>query len=164
MSPAAATATRREGAARVGLARAPARAPYRAPARRPDLEIVRRPRPRAVAIPRGRRRATILAVFTGLVLLSLVVFHAMVAQSQIGLERIEQRTARAQRAYETARLEYARLAAPSRILKRAAELGLVPPAAPPIAVGISAPAAPRESSEATTGLSAEVEPRRDPAP
>jgi cell division protein FtsL len=72
----------------------------------------------------------VLALFT------VVAFHALTAQSQVAVDRLERETAVAQRRYERARYEHASLASPERIVERAAALGLVPPAGPPMAIAM----------------------------
>ena len=72
-----------------------------------------------------------------LALFTIVAFHALLAQSQVAIDRLDQETAVAQRRYEQARFAHASLASPERIVRRAAELGLVSPAGPPVAVGVA---------------------------
>jgi cell division protein FtsL len=123
----------------------PARAPH---TRRGDARALReqrreRARERHLVVVDSSRRATrrrhrvalvgslaVVAVFT------IVAFHALLAQSQVAIDRIEQQTAEAERTYEQARYEHATLASPERIVARAAELGLVPPAGPPTAIPV----------------------------
>jgi cell division protein FtsL len=84
---------------------------------------------------RGRRRSVAGVVSVAvLALFTIVAFHALTAQSQVTVDRLERQTAVAQRRYERARYEHATLASPERIVQRAAELGLVPPAGPPTAI------------------------------
>ncbi len=71
---------------------------------------------------------------TVLAVLAAVVFHALLAQSQIAIDQLDGRITQAQRNYEQVRLEHAQLAAPSRIVARAAALGMVNPSSPPTAV------------------------------
>ena len=106
----------------------------------------RRPAPRRghlalVEVPgrfRTRRRALLgIACIAVLALFTIVAFHALLAQSQVAIDRLDQETAVAQRRYEQARYAHASLASPDRIVRRAAELGLVPPAGPPVAVPMS---------------------------
>ena len=73
---------------------------------------------------------TMIAVFT------MVGFHVVLAQSQLAIDRLGDRTAAAERRYDDARLEHARLSAPHRIVQRANEMGLVLPAAPPTPVPV----------------------------
>ena len=92
----------------------------------------------------------------------MVAFHALVAQSQVTLDRLEQRTAAAERRYEQARFEHAKLSAPQRIVDRAAALGLEAPAAPPTAVAVAGPVpdSPRGTSTTLRGWT-EVKPALD---
>ena len=71
---------------------------------------------------------------TVLAVLAAVVFHALLAQSQIAIDQLDGRITQAQRTYEQVRLEHAQLEAPARIVARAAALGLVNPSSPPTAV------------------------------
>jgi cell division protein FtsL len=89
------------------------------------------------------------AGLTVVAVLAAVIFHALLAQSQITIDRLEQRTAEAERAYQDARLERARLAAPQRVIERAQALGLVPPDRPPTAVPVTGELPP--GADATTG-------------
>ena len=86
----------------------------------------------------------VLAVFT------IVAFHALLAQSQVAIDRLEQQTTEAERKYEQARYEHATLASPERIVARAAELGLVPPAGPPKAIPVAGGAPQPPDGTATT--------------
>jgi hypothetical protein len=60
-----------------------------------------------------------------------VVFHVILAQSQLALDRIGEATTREQREYDRRRLEVAERSAPERIISAAAYLGLVEPNEPP---------------------------------
>jgi hypothetical protein len=71
---------------------------------------------------------------TVLAVLAAVVFNALLAQSQLAIDQLAGRFTEAQRSYEQARLEHAQLASPSRIVQRAAALGLVAASSPPTAV------------------------------
>jgi hypothetical protein len=73
---------------------------------------------------------------TAFALLTVVAFHVVLAQSQVALDRLEQQTKSAERRYEDARFEHARLAAPSRIMERAGQIGLVAPDRPPTVVAV----------------------------
>jgi len=134
--------------------RGPARTlgPYRAPApshggtQRPELSVVALP---ARTVRRRRRTMAMAAGTTVIAILTAVIFHALLAQSQITIDRLEQRTAEAERAYQDARLERARLAAPQRVIERAKAIGLVPPDRPPTAVPVTGELPPE--ADATTG-------------
>jgi hypothetical protein len=87
---------------------------------------------------RGRRRVLVaVGSVAVLALFTIVAFHALLAQSQVAIDRLEQQTSVAQHRYEQARYDHASLAAPERIVQRAAELGLVPPAGPPTAIPVA---------------------------
>lgn len=90
----------------------------------------------------------VLALFT------IVAFHALLAQSQVAIDNLERRTSAAERSYEQARYEHARLSAPQRIVERAKALGLVAPAVPPTAITVDqAPAPPDATSPTLQGAS-----------
>jgi len=92
----------------------------------------------AVEEPARRSRALIaLGSIAVLALFTIVAFHAMLAQSQVAIDRLERETSAAERRYEQARYEHATLASPERIVQRAGELGLVPPAGPPTAIPVA---------------------------
>jgi cell division protein FtsL len=79
-----------------------------------------------------RQRALLaLGSIAVIALFTIVAFHALLAQSQVAIDRLEQQTAEAERRYEEARYEHATFASPERIVARAEELGLVPPDGPP---------------------------------
>jgi cell division protein FtsL len=107
------------------------------PARRAHLRVVT-PARRARLLPRPIVAA---AVGTVVVLLALVVVHVQLAQSQLTLDRLTAKVNAAQSSYEQARLQHAQLAAPSRIIARAQQLGLVPPAQPAVPVPVTGPTA-----------------------
>jgi cell division protein FtsL len=116
-------------------ARRPARKIPAAPAR-PNLQVV-------PARARVGRVGTLLAVFTVFALVSAVVFHVMLAQNQLQLDRLNTKIATEQRAYEQHRLTTTLLASPQRIIQEAERLGLVVPAEP--AQYLSVPGAPMPS-------------------
>ena len=121
-------------------ARGAARPASRAvPARRPrHLRLV-------TTVPRTRRRPSALvlvAAGTVLILIALVVVHVLLAQTQLSLDRLNGRVGVAQRRYEQALLRHAQLAAPSHVITRAGQLGLVAPGQPPVAVAVPANAVP----------------------
>jgi cell division protein FtsL len=138
---------------RVGTRGATALAPQRAPA--PSRRLVRRPNLRVVAVPARtarRRRRTITLATTAIVvtLLTVVVFHVMLAQSQLAIDGLGRRTDAVQRQYEEARLEHARLSSPQHIVERAQQLGLVPPDRPPTAVPVTGALPPEPDGPSTT--------------
>jgi cell division protein FtsL len=100
----------------------------------------RRDHLRVVAPARRARRVRYSVVFaavaTVVAVLALVMFHVMTAQSQLTLDHVSHQVDDAQRRYDQARLVNAQLASPSRIAARARQLGLVPPAAPPVPVPV----------------------------
>jgi hypothetical protein len=130
---------------------AAAPAPRRvAPPRRDHLRVVT-PARRA---RRVRRSFVVAAVGTVVAVLALVAFQVMTAQSQLSLDHVNSQVDDAQRRYDQARLVNAQLSAPSRIAARALQLGLVPPAAPPVpvpvptrATGTVAPVSVRQASQ-----------------
>jgi hypothetical protein len=112
---------------------ATAPAPQRvAPPRRDHLRVVT-PARRA---RRVRRRVVLVAAGTVAAVLALVAFHVLTAQSQLTLDRVSRQVGDAQRRYDEARLLNAQLSSPSRVVARAVQLGLVPPAAPPVPVPV----------------------------
>ena len=94
-----------------------------------------RPRRMLTAAPRRVRgsaasvRSSALAVV--FVLVSAVVFHVVLAQGQLELDRLDSQIAAERRQYEQRRLFTAMLAAPPRIIDEAQRLGLVIPDEPP---------------------------------
>ena len=105
-------------------ARRPARATARKPvAARPDLRVV-------PARARVGSVGTLLVLFTVFALVSAVVFHVVLAQHQLQLDRLNMQIATEQRSYEQHRLTTSLLASPQRIIQEAERLGLVVPAEP----------------------------------
>ncbi len=137
------------------------RAPQREQARPRHLVVVepaRRARSR-------RRRVAIVGSIAVVAVFTVVAFHALLAQSQVAIDRIEQQTAEAERAYEQARYEHATLASPERIVARAYELGLVPPAGPPTAIPVAGEVPlPPEGTATTLHGWTDVKPTLDDAP
>jgi hypothetical protein len=142
---------------------APSHRARRSPAtRRAPLALVEAPSRRAAGQRRGLTAlgsAAVVAVFT------IVAFHALLAQSQVAIDRLDHRTATAEQHYEQARYEHAVLASPERIVQRAAELGLVAPAGPPTAIPVAndLPAPPEGTSSTLHGWT-EVKPTLVTAP
>jgi len=128
MSPVA--AARRREATSVAPA-PPARAPRThapvARARRARAEPARVPRvPRATRSRSGTgRAATVVVIATVLALVTAVVFHVVLAQHQMELDRINASIVREQRRYEQDQLTVSALAAPQRVIADAERLGLV---------------------------------------
>jgi cell division protein FtsL len=90
---------------------------------RPSLELVE--------ARRSRRRLRIAGIATfGLVfgsLLGLAVFHSVLVQSQLRLDKIDARISEEQDRQNALRLQVAQLGAPERIISAAGEQGMVPP-------------------------------------
>jgi cell division protein FtsL len=124
------------------VAYAPAPSPSRVPSPRRHLRVVETP---ARTARRRRRRVKLLGVAAVAAVFSVVGFHAFLAQNQIALDRLEQKTADAQRRNEEARLENAQLKAPARIMTEAAKAGLVP-ASPPTPIAVDSTPTPDDSS------------------
>jgi hypothetical protein len=83
-------------------------------------------------------------------LLTVVGFHVVLAQHQLALEQLEQRTDASERRYQEARLEHAALSSPRRVVERAAQLGLVSPPVPPTAIVVSGDPLPEPDAPTTT--------------
>jgi len=64
-------------------------------------------------------------------LVSAVVFHVLLAQNQLELDRLNSRITTEQRTYEQRRLTTSLLASPQHIVQEAQRLGLVLPPEPP---------------------------------
>jgi hypothetical protein len=101
------------------------------------------PRGHLAVVESPRRRHRLRGVLFGLAgvvalaLFTLVASHALLAQSQVAIDRLDQETTQAEHRYEQARYAHAALAAPDRIVQRASALGLVAPAEPPVEVAMS---------------------------
>ena len=128
------------------------------------------PRLRVVATPtrtlaRRRRRTMLWGWGIAITLLTVVAFHVVLAQNQVGLDRLQRRTGAAERRYEEARFEYAKATSPERIMQRAAQLGLTAPATPPAAVPVAGPL-PQEPDATTDTLNGwtDVKPTLGPSP
>jgi cell division protein FtsL len=147
--------------------------PARAPSKfRPDRRARQSTRTRPAArrghlalvdVPgrvQGHRRVLLaLGCVAVLALFTVVAFHALLAQSQVAIDRLERQTSTAQRHYEQARYEHASLASPERIVQRAAALGLVPPEGPPTAIPVAGElSAPPEGTASTLHGWTEVKP------
>jgi hypothetical protein len=88
------------------------------------------------------------------VLVTAVVFHVVLAQHQLELDRLNGRIAVEQRSYEENRLTAAELASPDRIIQEAHRLGLVLPASPPQTLTVAGAPLPAgdQAATATTTL------------
>jgi type II secretory pathway pseudopilin PulG len=119
MTPPPATATAR--------ATRPTPAPDRrvAPDHRPPLRVVR-DRPRR----KGRRRsvAVVSLAMIGASLLSVVVGHALLAQGQVRLSAVQSALSTEQAAHRQAVIAAAKLETPSRVVAKAHQQGMAPPA------------------------------------
>jgi len=76
------------------------------------------------------RVGALLAFVTVFALVSAVVFHVVLAQYQLELDRLNGQIATEQRSYEQHRLTASLLASPQRIIQEAERLGLVVPPEP----------------------------------
>jgi cell division protein FtsL len=137
------------------------RAPRTERARERHLTVV----DRSSRVLGRRRRVALLGSLAVMAVFTIVAFHALLAQSQVAIDRIEQQTTEAERQYEQARYEHATLASPERIVARAQELGLVPPAGPPTAIPVAGETPlPPEGTATTLHGWTEVKPTFDAAP
>jgi hypothetical protein len=109
-------------------ARANPRPSARTPTRVPATRAVARPSARPFAL--GRVGA-LLAFVTVFALVTAVVFHVVLAQHQMELDRLNVEITKAQRTYEHRRLTASLLASPQHVIQEAERLGLVQPAEPP---------------------------------
>jgi hypothetical protein len=105
-------------------------APVRAPRHIPTRE---RPRHLEVVDParlkRERRaRMGVRVAVAGVIAAVMVVvgFRVLMAEGQLELDRLEQKTVKEQARYERMRLEYAQRTAPEAIVDRAEEIGMIP--------------------------------------
>ncbi len=73
-----------------------------------------------------------VAVAAVFVLVSAVLFHVVLAQGQLELDRLDEQIASARHEYEQRRLETSTLASPQRIQEEAERQGLVHPDGPPV--------------------------------
>ena len=87
--------------------------------------------PRAVARPFALGRVgALLALVTVFALVTAVVFHVVLAQNQMELDRLNTQITKEQRVYEKRRLAASVLASPLRVIQEAEKLGLVQPLEP----------------------------------
>jgi cell division protein FtsL len=119
------------------VARPPVRRSATEAVRRSATEAVRRSAPEAVRRPAPARHGTragvgvFVAVAVVFVLMSAVLFHVLLAQGQLELDRLDDAIAVQRREYEQLRLETSKLEAPPRIIEAAQYQGLVIPAEAP---------------------------------
>ena len=121
------------------------RPPVRTPApttRRPPAEAPRRAtrpeqrHPSGAARPGARRRLAAVVVCGVVIVLTIVAFHAVLAQNQVKIDQMRGAIAAAESRYEEARYQNSVLASPARITERALAIGLAVPAGAPVAVPI----------------------------
>jgi cell division protein FtsL len=104
----------------------------RATARRAAGTATRAPaKARAASRPFAIGRVgALLAVVTVFALVTAVVFHVVLAQNQMELDRLNGQIAKEQRVYEQRSLISSLLASPQRVIQEAERLGLVQPTDP----------------------------------
>jgi hypothetical protein len=96
---------------------------------------------------------TVLVFATIAALVLAVLFHVVLAQRQMQLDRMNVRIAAAQDAYENNRLMESLASSPEHIITEAQRLGLVLPAEPATYLQVpGAPLAPARSGEPSTTL------------
>jgi cell division protein FtsL len=119
----------------------------RATARRPTSTETRAPsKARAAARPFAIGRVgALLAIVTVIALVTAVVFHVVLAQNQMELDRLNGQIAKEQRVYEQRRLTSSLLASPPRVIQEAERLGLTMPQEP--AKYLSVPGAPMPKTD-----------------
>jgi hypothetical protein len=98
------------------------------------------------------------------VVLTIVGFHAVLAQNQVRLDRIRGEIAVAEARYDQARLKNSELSSPARITARAGELGLGVPEGAPVAVPVPGPVPKRGSSSNVMKDWTEVKDHLDASP
>jgi hypothetical protein len=76
------------------------------------------------------RVGVLLAIVTVCALVTAVVFHVVLAQNQMELDRMNVQITKEQRVYEQRRLTSSLLASPQRVIQEAERLGLVLPPVP----------------------------------
>ncbi len=123
-------------------ARPSSRTTARKPARTSGAEGARsraatRATPGAKVAPRAAvqsfaigRVGALLALVTVLALVTAVVFHVVLAQNQMELDRLNGQITKEQRVYEQRRLMASLLASPQHVIQEAERLGLVYPTDP----------------------------------
>ena len=126
------------------------------------LRVVRPPVRRARS--RAGLRVGLIATAAAAAILTIVAFHVYLAQTQLDLDRVHAATAVAEQRYEDARLRYAQLASPEHVTQRAAELGLVTPSRPPIAVAVTGPLPRRDRARGPLTQWGEVKRNLDQSP
>jgi len=149
------------------------RPPVRTPApttRRPPAEAPRRAtrpeqrHPSGAARPGARRRLAFVVVAGIAIVLTIVGFHAVLAQNQVTIDRLRGDIAAAEGRYDEARYQNSVLASPARITQRAQELGMVVPPGAPIAVPLMGAVPKRGSSSDVMKDWSEVKRHLDASP
>jgi cell division protein FtsL len=112
------------------------------PAARPQLRVVESPADRRRRVLRTRRAVVFGTLITAVGVFTIVAFHVMLAQGQVRLAKLQTELSSAEREYQQAQYANAKAASPERIVAKAAQIGLVTPARPPVAVAVPDPAAP----------------------
>jgi cell division protein FtsL len=122
-------------------------------ARRTSTRAATKPRLSVATRPRSNRVAVFVVIAVVFTLVSAVVFHVILAQGQLGLDRLSRDIDVARREYEQRRLEVSTLASPQRIQQEAQRLGLERPADPPTYLEVpGAPVPPGAGAETSTTL------------
>jgi cell division protein FtsL len=133
---------------------APAIAPV--PRVAPRVRSVARAKPALRMVPRANARRIVvvfIVLATVFTLVTAVVFHVVLAQSQLQLDRLDREISIARREYEQRRLEVSTLSSPQRITQEAHRLGLELPADPPTYLEVpGAPAPPPAAGQTATTL------------
>ena len=105
--------------------------------------------PRTDATRRRAHVATFVVLATIFTLVSAVVFHVVLAQSQLELDGLDRKIDTARREYEERRLQVSTLASPQRIIDQAQALGLVMPDNPPSYLVVPGAPTPAEQGAGT---------------
>ena len=122
-------------------------------ATKPALRVRVPLRTRTRASSRSNRVAVFVVVAVVFTLVSAVVFHVILAQGQLELDRLSRDIDVARREYEQRRLETSMLASPQRIVQEAQSIGLERPPDPPTYLEVpGAPVPPGVAAETATTL------------
>jgi cell division protein FtsL len=127
----------------------------RTPRAVPSVRSVTRDRPALRVVPRANARRVVVFVVLAMVftVVTAVVFHVLLAQSQLQLDRLDRDISVARREYEQRRLEVSTLSSPQRITQEAQRIGLELPADPATYLEVpGAPAPPAAAGETATTL------------
>jgi cell division protein FtsL len=123
-----------------------------APRAVPRVRSVARAKPALRVVPRANARRVVVVfvlLATVFTLVTAVVFHVVLAQSQLQLDRLDREIAIARREYEQRRLEVSTLSSPQRITQEAQRLGLELPADPPTYLEVPGAPAPQPAAGQT---------------